>query len=168
MRGAIMDCIRCIDYIFTRKELDKNRIFVTGGSMGGYLTVATAALDDRVTICSAQNPIFSDVRQLVGEIEWPISDMIKYTRTRPGLSVAQMLDNLDYFDIKNFAPRVNCPMLMAIGLLDPLAPPNNEYASYNFFGGDKKLLVYKDKAHEVGDSFGTIQAKWMQEAFALF
>jgi cephalosporin-C deacetylase-like acetyl esterase len=168
MRGAIMDCIRCIDYIFTRKELDKKRIFVTGGSMGGYLTVATAALDDRVTICSAQNPIFSDVRQLVGEVEWPMSDLIKYTKTRPGLTVDKMLDNLDYFDIKNFAPRLNCPMLMAIGLLDPLAPPNNEYASYNIFPGDKKLMVYKDKAHEVGDNFGTMEAKWMAEAFALF
>jgi len=168
MRGAIMDCIRCIDFIFSRKDLNHDKIFVTGGSLGGYLAVATAALDHRVAICSAQNPILSDVRNLINEVEWPMSDIKKYVGTRPGTSLKQVLDNLDYFDIKNFAPMIDCPMLMAAGLLDPLAPPDSEYAAYNLMGGDKHIMVFKNLGHEVKEDFGMHQGLWMRDEFVLF
>ena len=168
MRGAIMDCIRCIDYVFTRPELKHENIFVTGGSMGGFLSFATAALDNRITICSAQNPIFSDVRNLVGEVEWPMSDIQKYVTTRPGISMEKVLDNMDYYDLKNFAPMLKCPMLMAVGLLDPLAPPNNEYAAFNGLRAEKKILVFKDLGHDVNKDFANYEARWMMDTFALY
>ncbi|HEY0245642.1 MAG TPA: alpha/beta fold hydrolase [Mucilaginibacter sp.] len=168
MRGAIMDCIRCIDFIFTRQDLNHDKIFATGGSMGGFLTIATAALDKRVTICSAQNPIFGDIRNLVNEVVWPVDYIKRYVAVKPGLTFDKVLNNLDYFDTKNFAANITCPMLMAIGLLDPLIPPNNEYAVYNNMTGQKRIMVFKDLGHEVNGVFGTLEAKWMQDAFALF
>ncbi|HEY2583157.1 MAG TPA: acetylxylan esterase, partial [Mucilaginibacter sp.] len=47
MRGVIMDCIRSIDFIYSRPELRHDNILVSGGSMGGFLTIATAGLDKR-------------------------------------------------------------------------------------------------------------------------
>jgi len=168
MRGAIMDCVRCIDYVFSRSDLRHDDVFVTGGSMGGFLSMATAALDKRVTICSAQNPIFSDVRNLIGEVDWPMSDIIKYAKTRPGLTMDKVLNNMDYFDVKNFATDITCSTLMGIGLLDPLAPPNNEYAAYNNLSGKKRIMVFKDLGHEVNQVFATLEARWMMDTFALF
>jgi cephalosporin-C deacetylase len=37
---------------------------------------------------------------------------------------------------------------MGIGLLDPYAPPYNEYGTYNVIPGKKRLLVFKDLGHE--------------------
>ncbi|HVW14894.1 MAG TPA: acetylxylan esterase [Mucilaginibacter sp.] len=168
MRGVIMDCVRAVDFIFSRPELRHDNIMVSGGSMGGFLAVATAALDKRVTLCSAQNPILCDVHNLVGEVEWPVEDLKKYVRTVPGLTLEKALDNLDYFDVKNFATDVICPTLMGIGVLDPLAPPANEYAAYNNITAKKHIIIFKDLGHEVAVRYKNYEGRWMRDTFGLF
>ncbi|MBS1524205.1 MAG: acetylxylan esterase [Bacteroidetes bacterium] len=168
MRGVIMDCVRAVDFIFSRPELRHDNILVSGGSMGGFLAIATAALDKRVTLCSAQNPILCDVHNLVGEVEWPIEDMKKYVRTVPGLTLQKALDNLDYFDVKNFATDIECPTLMGIGVLDPLAPPANEYAAYNNITAKKHIIIFKDLGHEVAVRYKNYEGRWMRDTFGLF
>ena len=44
----IWDAIRAIDYLLTRKEVDPDRIGMTGLSGGGTSTAFTAAIDDRI------------------------------------------------------------------------------------------------------------------------
>jgi len=169
LRGVIMDCIRCIDFMFTRKELSLDRIAVTGGSMGGYLSITTAALDKRVTLCAPQNPFFSDIYNMDhGAVEWPINHMKDYVRIRPGLTFDQVLDNLQYFDTKNFATKVSCPFLMGIGLLDPFVPPNNSYTVFNNINSKKKIFVFKDLGHEVGNKYYHYEELWTRDWFALF
>ncbi|MEO3403859.1 acetylxylan esterase [Mucilaginibacter sp. CAU 1740] len=169
MRGAIMDCIRVIDFIYSRPELDHNRIEISGGSMGGYLVAALASLDSRINIASAQNPILGDIRNLVGSAEWPIYDFKKYASEKPGLSFDKILDNLDYYDIKNFAPNIKAPILVGVGLLDHLAPPNNEFAFYNNIPAkNKKIMVFKDLGHEVPMDYVMQEGHWMRDTFGLF
>ena len=169
MKGVIMDCIRTIDFICSRTDMDTTRISVTGGSMGGYLSITTAALDKRVSLCAPQNPFMSDIYNMDrGAVEWPINHMKDYVKTRPGLTFPMVLDNLQYYDTKNFATTVTCPVVMGIGLLDPFVPPNNSYAVYNNFKGKKKIFVFKDLGHEVGDKYYNYETLWMRDAFALF
>lgn len=168
MRGVIADCLRAVDFICSRPELKHDQILVSGGSMGGFLALATASLDKRVKLCSAQNPIFCDIRNLVGAVDWPISSIIKYVNTQPGLSMNKILDNLDYFDAKNFASNVTCSTIMGIGSLDPFAPPANEFAAYNNLKGDKRIMVFKDLAHEISTAYKELEGRWMRDTFALF
>jgi cephalosporin-C deacetylase len=168
MRGVIMDCLRCVDFICTRPELKHDNILVSGGSMGGFLSIATASLDKRVNLCSAQNPILCDVRNLVGEVNWPMSSIIKYIATQPGLTLNKVLSNMDYFDAKNFASGITCPTLMGIGSLDPFAPPNNEFAAYNNIKAKKQILVFKDLGHEINVKYKNLEGRWMRDTFALF
>jgi len=168
MRGVIMDCIRCIDFICSRPELKSDNIAVSGGSMGGYLALATAGIDKRVTLCSVQNPILCDIRNLDGEATWPINDIKKYVRTQPGLTLDKVYKELDYFDGKNFALSIKASTLMGIGLLDPYAPPANEFVTFNNLTGKKKILVFKDLGHETSQVFKDLDGRWMRDAFALF
>lgn len=168
MRGVIMDCVRCIDFIYSRPNLIHDDILVSGGSMGGYLALAVAGVDKRVNLCSAQNPILCDIRGLVGEVDWPISAFKKYVATQPGLTMDKVLNNLDYYDARNFAQNIKCPTLMGIGLLDPFAPPNNEYAAFNVLGGKKRMMAFKDLAHEITEKYKDLEGRWMRDTFALF
>jgi len=168
MRGVIMDCVRCIDFIYSRPNLIHDNILVSGGSMGGYLALAIAGVDKRVNLCSAQNPILCDIRGMVGEVDWPITSFRKYVATQPGFTMDKLLNNLDYYDGKNFAPSITCPTLMGIGLLDPFAPPANEYATYNLLAGKKRILVYKNLAHEITEKYKELEGRWMRDTFALF
>jgi len=168
MRGVIMDCLRAVDFIFSRDDLKHDNILVSGGSMGGYLALATAALDKRVNLCSAQNPILCDVNNLDGEVTWPMNDIKKYIRTQPGLTLPKVLGNLNYFDGKNFASMINCSTIMGIGLLDPYAPPANEYATFNAIPGKKRIMVFSNLGHEVSQVYKDLEGRWMRDAFALF
>ncbi|TWR30351.1 acetylxylan esterase [Mucilaginibacter pallidiroseus] len=168
MRGVIMDCLRGVDFIFSRPELKHDNILVSGGSMGGWLAMATASLDKRVNLCSTQNPILCDVYNLDGEVTWPIRDIKKYVRTQPGLTLKKVLDNLAYYDGKNFAYNIKCPLIMGIGLLDPYAPPAAEYATYNVLTDSKRIMVFKDLGHEISQSYKELEGRWMRDTFALF
>lgn len=169
MRGVIMDCIRCIDFIYSRPELRHDNILVSGGSMGGFLAIATAGLDKRVALCSTQNPILCDVRDLVGRVDWPLIDINKYVAIQPGLTLDKVFNTLDYYDTKNFASDITCPVLMGIGSLDPIAPPPNEYVAYNGIPAkSKRIMVFKDLAHEVNTKYKDMEGRWMRDTFALF
>lgn len=54
-RPMMWDGIRAIDYLLSRKEVDPDRIGVTGRSGGGTQTAMIAALDSRVAACSPEN-----------------------------------------------------------------------------------------------------------------
>jgi cephalosporin-C deacetylase len=168
MRGAIMDCVRMVDFIFSREELDHDNIMVSGGSMGGFLSIATASLDHRIKLCSAQNPILCDVKALPGKVVWPLRDFSRYIRINRGFTMDKLLDNLSYFDTKNFATNIKCPTLMGIGLLDHLAPPDNEYTAFNNLKVKKHMIVFRDLGHEVAVFYKDYEGRWMRDTFALF
>ena len=168
MRGAIMDCVRAVDFIYSRPELRHDNIIAAGGSLGGYLAIATSGIDKRINFCSAANPILSDIRNLVNEVDWPIIDIKKYVTIRPGLTFNKVLNNLDYFDAKNFATSVTCPTLVGLGLVDNIAPPNHVYALYNNIPAQKHLIIFRDLGHEIGIKYEVYEGRWMRDQFALF
>ncbi len=166
-RGAIMDCLRAIDFIETRKDLDSTQILVSGASMGGYLSIAVASLDQRVKLCSSNNPVFCDYRASVGSKEWPMKSFTEYGRKR-GIALNTLLYNLDYFDLKNFSDKLKCPALIGMSLLDNLAPPANVQAMLNNIKVKYKLFVYPELAHEVPPSIYEYLSNWTMDKFGLF
>lgn len=169
LRGVIMDCVRYVDFACSRPEIDKNRIAVSGGSMGGYMSISTAAIDHRVALCAPQNPFMSDVYNMDnGATVWPLQHMKLYVAIRPGLTFDKVMDNLQYFDTKNFATMIKCPVLMGIGLLDPYVPPGNAFSVFNNITSKKKIIVFKDLGHEVGEKYSLYEERWMRDQFALF
>jgi len=166
-RGAIMDCVRLLDFVDTRAEMDTSSIFLTGGSMGAYLSLVVASLDKRVTLCAANNPTFSDWRTLVGSGEFPMYDIEKYARQK-SMKMETILHTLDYFDLKNFTPNIKCKSIFAMGLLDKFAPPNTELVAYNKIDSNKLIFIYPNLGHEVDPSLNAITGKWVYENFRIY
>ena len=59
-RGAYLDCVRAVDYLSSREDVDQDRIAIWGGSQGGGLAFATASLDPRIDLCVADIPWLCD------------------------------------------------------------------------------------------------------------
>jgi cephalosporin-C deacetylase-like acetyl esterase len=109
-----------------------------------------------------------DIRNLQGKVEFPWRSINTYLKTQPGLTMDRILDNLDYFDGKNFAPNVTCNTIMSIGLVDNYAPPNNEYAVYNSLNVNKHIMIFKDLAHDASLLYVKFEDAWMHDEFGLY
>lgn len=147
-RGAYLDCSRAIDYLLTLPQADKNNIFLEGGSQGGAYSMACAALDHRVTAAACYITFMSDFPDYFRIAEWPYS-AIRSKQQELGMSDEQLYSNLSYFDIKNLAQWVECPIYLGIGLQDITCPPHTNVSGYNLLKGEKELHIYRNYGHHV-------------------
>jgi cephalosporin-C deacetylase len=159
--GAYMDCIRAIDFLVSRPEVDKSRIGVEGGSQGGGLSFATAALDQRIAFCAPDIPWLGDWTGYLEAAEWPNEHYPELFAIIPGLTFSDINRLLSYFDTMNLADRIKCPVLMSVGLQDSVCPPRTAFATYNRVVSDKSYRVYPSAGHWVEHKHNDLKNKWM-------
>ncbi|MEY4906142.1 MAG: hypothetical protein RLZZ292_3957 [Bacteroidota bacterium] len=162
-RGAYMDCIRAIDFLVSRSEVNTEKIVVEGGSQGGALSYVTAALDQRVHYCLADVPFLSDFPNYFKLAKWPANEFEKYV-SKTKADWQKIYGVLNYFDIKNFTPRITCPVLMGVGLLDETCPPAINFAAFNNLASkDKNYLLYPTSGHALSGEHGVLKMQWLRE-----
>lgn len=161
-RGAYLDTVRAIDFVASRPEVDTRCILIEGGSQGGALTLVAASLDRRVVGAAPYVPFLSDFRDYFEIVDWPAS---KYFAEAERLSISRdaMYDVLTYFDIKNLAERITCPVLMGFGLQDVICPPHTNFAGYNAITSPKQWIVFAEKGHNIG-----FERRWLDAREAFF
>lgn len=147
-KGAFMDAVRFIDFISQYEKTDTDRIFAEGGSQGGALTLAAASLDDRLAAICPYIPFLSDYKDYFKIVNWPAAPVMEEAKLK-GLDDDTLYRNLSYFDIKNLARRIKCPVMMGIGLQDPTCPPHTNMSSYNLITSPKRLIIYPTCGHTV-------------------
>lgn len=136
-RGAFADVKRAVDFVCTLDKADVNRIVAMGESQGGAFTVVAAALDKRIVAASPAVPFLGDYPDYARIVWWPVHEVLEQADA-DGLPHEQVFEMLRYFDVKNFAPKVSCPVYMAFGLQDPTCPPHTNFAIYNNLGSKEK------------------------------
>ncbi len=52
----VWDCIRAVDYLVSRSEVDTNRLAVVGNSGGGQMALQITAIDERIKVCTPGHP----------------------------------------------------------------------------------------------------------------
>lgn len=165
-RECYMDAIRALDFICSRLEVDTKKILAEGGSQGGALTFVLAALDNRILAAAPFIPFLSDfkhyydIKENLSEIdEWPMDYLNEYM-IKYNLSKEKTFENLSYFDIKNFASKITCPLLMGVGLQDPICPPHIHFAAFNQVNKSKEYYVCKNNGHSVDDAYDKYKYIW--------
>ena len=167
-RGAYMDCIRAVDFLYSRNEVDTERVAVEGGSQGGALSFATAALDpERIDLCVPQVPFLSDFRDYFKVAGWPAGEFVQYFKEHPEFSEDEIYKNLSYIDIKNLAPWIKAPVLMSIGLKDETCPPHINFAAYNQLTVPKEYIVYPEAGHGLPSVNNQVKFDYIQKNFGL-
>ena len=149
-RGAFMDCVQAVRFMATRSTSDMNNLFAEGSSQGGALTYAAAALSDypftAIAPCAAFLGDYPDYFQIVS---WP-GDTAKACAKKAGMSDEQMYAFLSYFDTKNLATRISCPVIACSNLQDGTCPPHTNLAPYNnLASADKEIYFYPLLQHVI-------------------
>lgn len=161
-RGAYMDCIRAIDFVCSLPQVDCRNIFAEGGSQGGAFTYAACALDHRISAACPWIPFMNDFPDYFAREPWPGNLVLKRGHEL-GMSDAEIYRVLSYFDIKNFARKIECPILMGWGLQDHTCPPHTNFAAYNLLGVEKRHVVYPDADHIDLPGFPETEMKFFVE-----
>jgi len=167
-RGAYMDCVRAIDFLFSRPEVDTNRVAVEGGSQGGALSFVTAALcGNRIKVAVPLVPFLSDFPEYIRIAEWPANEWNEYAEAHPQFGIEGILNTLSYFDIKNLAPWITASVFMAVGLVDVTCPPRINFAAYNNLKTEKKYIVYPNSGHGLPAEFDDLRDRFIREKLGL-
>ena len=132
--------------------VDEKRVGAWGGSQGGALTVACAALEPRITKLAPIFPFLSDYKRIwemdqADNAYWELSD---WFRKFDPLHKREddVFSSLGYIDIQHLAPRIRGEVLWTIGLADTICPPSSQFAVYNKISAPKSQRVYPDFGHE--------------------
>jgi cephalosporin-C deacetylase len=153
-RGFYADACRAMDLLRGRPEVDPGRIGVHGGSQGGALSLVLAALrGESVACCAVGAPFLCgiwDAARLTRS--YPYEEINEFLRAHPDLG-PQVEDAVSYYDVINFAPSIQCPTLVHLGLVDDVCPPETGLALYAALSCPKQLLTMEGSAHDAGAHF---------------
>ncbi len=141
-KRVVTGAVRAVDYIASLPEWNGTSCGVTGSSQGGFLSLATAALDKRITFLGAVHDAMCDYESEVEGIAggWP-HYFYKGEKQETRIKGAR------YYDGVNFARRVTCPGWYSFGYNDDVVPPNSSYGTYNIITAPKTLSVYQKTGH---------------------
>ena len=151
-RHVYLDTAQLTGLVMGMPEVDPKRVGVFGGSQGGGLTLACAALEPRVKLAAPTFPFLSDYKRV-----WEM-DLAKdaYQELRVFFRMfdpehrreEEIFNRLGYIDIQNLAPRIKARVMMGVGLMDTICPPSSQFAAYNKIKAPKELVIYPDFGHE--------------------
>lgn len=151
-RHIFLDAAQLAGIVMSMPHVDEDRVGAMGGSQGGGLSLACAALEPRIKRLAPTFPFLCDYQRV-----WEIDlDERAYEELRDWfrrfdprhLRAEAVFNKLGYIDVQHLCPRIRGEVMMAVGLMDQVCPPSTQFAAYNKIRAKKSLLTYPDYAHE--------------------
>ena len=143
---VILGCIRAIDYISEYTPWNRQELGVTGSSQGGFLSLATAGIDQRVTFYAPVHAALCDHTNSLKGIAcgWP-----HYFYWNKGKGQEKQIEVSRYYDGVNFARLITDKQTgwFSFGYNDDVVPPTTAWATYNTVKGPKEISPYRATWH---------------------
>ncbi|MCS6775266.1 MAG: alpha/beta fold hydrolase [Chloroherpetonaceae bacterium] len=151
-RQIFLDAAQLARIVMRFPEVAPDRVGATGGSQGGGLTLACAALEPRIRKIAPVFPFLCDYLR-VWEMDLATGayeELRTYFRLFDPLHERhdEVFTRLGYIDVQHLAGRIRAETLMVVGLMDTICPPSTQFAAYNRITAPKRLLIYPDFGHE--------------------
>ncbi len=141
---AVAAVIRGHSLLAAQKEVDRNRIGITGISWGGYLTCIVAGLDDRLKVAV---PVYGC--GFLHEDSCWLGTFAKMNEPARKLWI-------DNFDPSQYLGGVNCPILFLNGSNDFAYPLDSYKKSYQLVNGRRTVSVKIQLRHGHIWTFGEV------------
>lgn len=151
-RHIFLDTAQLAKIAHSMDFVDSDNIYATGGSQGGALTVACAALSPYIKKAAPIYPFLSDYKR-VWEMDLAENAYVEIKRYFRDFDPTharedEIFTRLGYIDLHNLAPRITADLLMFTGLMDNICPPSTQFAIYNNLKCKKDMIIYPDFGHE--------------------
>lgn len=158
---VFLGCVRAVDFLCSLPEFDGKHVGVYGGSQGGALTMATAALNRRVNFLVAFYPAMCDMSGFWhGKTGgWP--KFFQKERIASG-AAPEILNTLAYYDVANFARMLRVPGFYSWGYKDNTCPPTSVWAAVNCIRSPKTLRITPASAHWTFPAVRREALEWMK------
>jgi len=151
-RQIFLDTAQLAAIVMGMPEVDADRVGAFGGSQGGGLTLACAAIEPRVKRLAPACPFLCDYQRVweMDLAERAYEELKTYFRQFDPRHEREkeIFTRLGYIDCQHLAPRIRGEVLMATGLMDEICPASSQFAAYNKIVAPKHVAVYPDFAHE--------------------
>jgi cephalosporin-C deacetylase len=153
-RRVFIDAVRAVEAAAGHPAIDPARLAVAGGSQGGGISIAAAALSGRkVKLAMPDVPFLCGYRRAATMVDtMPYAEIAHYLKCHRE-KVEQTFATLAYFDGVNFAPRITARCLFSVGLMDTICPPSTVFAAYNRIEAPKEIRIYDFNHHEGGGPY---------------
>jgi cephalosporin-C deacetylase len=151
-RNIFLDTAALAKVLAGFEEVDGQRMGAFGGSQGGGLTVACAALYPALKKAAPIHPFLCDYRR-VWELDLAkgayqeLQDYFRRFDPRHERE-EEIFTTLGYVDLQFLARRIKAEVLMFTGLMDTTCPPSSQFAMYNKITAKKNVVLYPDFGHE--------------------
>lgn len=151
-RQIFLDTAQLANIVMNMPEVDADRVGATGGSQGGGLTLACAALEPRIKRAAPVFPFLCDYLRV-----WEMDlDVAAYEELRTFFRLfdpthereSEVFTKLGYIDNQHLAHRIRAEVLMFTSLMDTVCPPSTQFAAYNKIMSSKNMVLYPDYGHE--------------------
>ena len=154
--------MRAIDFVWSREKVQHENIFAEGTSQGGAFSIAAAALSDgRINAIAPSVPFMGDFTDYFKVASWP-GNVAETERKKAGMTEDEMYSMLSYFDTKNLATMITCPVYMNYSLQDNVCPPHTNWAAYN-------NLLSTEKKYQTNPTLGhSTSATWWNDYHQFF
>ena len=145
-KRVVLGCIRALDYIEEYTPWNGKELGVTGSSQGGFLTLATAGLDKRITYYAPVHAALCDHTNSLKGIAcgWP-----HYFFGNKGKGQEKEIEVSRYYDGINFARLITDKQTgwFSFGYNDDVVPPTTAWETYNTVKGPKEISPYQATWH---------------------
>lgn len=167
-RRLYTDAVRAIETAASHPRIDPHKIAAMGGSQGGGLSLAAAALHGGTALVMPDVPFLCNIRRAVDITDSePYQEIRRYCRIHRR-DIEQVFQTLAYFDVMNFTPRITAPALFSVAMMDLICPPSTVFAAYNHYAGAKEICVYHYNDHEGGGSEHALaKAQYLQRQWGV-
>lgn len=151
-RQIFLDTAQLARIVLAMPDVDEQRLGALGGSQGGGLTLACAALEPRIKRAAPLYPFLCDY-QRIWEIDLATDayeELQAYFRHFDPLHERQtaVFERLGYIDVQHLSSRIQAEVMMGTCLMDTICPPSTQFAAYNKIQSPKSLRIYPDYGHE--------------------
>jgi cephalosporin-C deacetylase len=156
-RGIFSDAAKAARIAMSMEDVDETRVYATGFSQGGDLTVACASLEPRVSRIAFGGVASADCARYVRELQTTYATaalspvLLRYFTTEDPYreNEAAIIERFSYIDLIFLAPRIRAETLNYIGLRDPICPASGQIAVYNHIAAPKTLRCSPDGLHSL-------------------
>ena len=151
-RSIYLDTVQLARVVASFDEVDENCLGTMGGSQGGALAIACAALEPSIKRAFSVHPFLSDFLRVWNmDLAKDAYEELKYflrVRDPQHQRKEEFFTKLGYIDVHHLAPRVKGRTMMLLSLMDQICPPSTQFAVYNNLKCEKDCRVFPDFAHE--------------------